>query len=288
MENIKTREEIIAGLALANDLMRKIVNLQNQINVVYAKNPDEPLKSYGKPFNKKTCIILCVLASLFLVWPVLATTQLGDGAAAVLTIPIGVGLFFLSKTLKQKYLVQHNNKINEKNKLISASNNEKNERIKQELSPVTNELFAYQKQYSQQVAPWYPADYCTFEAVEFFYNAVKNFRANTIGEAVNLYENYLHQQRIEQNQQAILDSQQQLEKQQKLNNILQVGQIAMQAATVGAINANTNATYSAGNRISGAIFNNTNALNGVSSKLSSGNRTLGKINGKLGAINAKL
>ena len=55
-----------------------------------------------------------------------------------------------------------------------------------------------------------PPDYRYRQAMTFFYNALKNQRAMTMQEAVNLYEDYLHKNRMEQMQ---------AEQIQKLNEI---------------------------------------------------------------------
>ena len=64
-----------------------------------------------------------------------------------------------------------------------------------------------QKQYTDEISGWYPCDYCYIEAAEFFLNAVKNSRADSIKEAVNLYEETNHRQRLEENQQQMLQQQ---------------------------------------------------------------------------------
>ena len=46
--------------------------------------------------------------------------------------------------------------------------------------------------YTQEVAPWYPPAYCYVDAAEFLLQAVQNYRADTMKEAMNLYEDTMH------------------------------------------------------------------------------------------------
>ena len=77
----------------------------------------------------------------------------------------------------------------------------------------------------------YPAknQYAYSEAAAYFYNYVHNGQATTLGEAVTLYENHLHQERMEQGQQQML-------RQQQVSNVINA---VSGFATVSAINQNT-------------------------------------------------
>jgi len=116
-----------------------------------------------------------------------------------------------------------------KNKKITADNEqivENNQRLKVKEQEVIDNIQQLQESYRQYVSSWYPENYCYVDAAEFFYNTIKNYRADTLKEAINLYETTLHQQRIENNQKQSI-------KQQKLNNLLSVGSIIMQGAQLG-------------------------------------------------------
>ena len=77
--------------------------------------------------------------------------------------------------------------------------------------------------YRERVAYWYPDNYCSLDAVEFFYNAVNNYRADSLKEAINLYETALHQRRVE-------DTQKQALKEQRFANM---ANLVMQGAAIG-------------------------------------------------------
>ena len=120
-----------------------------------------------------------------------------------------------------------------KNKSIDKQNEQirtTNETAKVQEQQVVNEIEQIQQAYHDRVSWGYPGDYCSVDAAEFFYNAIKNYRADSIKEAINLYENTLHQRRMERNQKQAIA---QAEKQQKLNNLLAIGSIVMQGAALG-------------------------------------------------------
>ena len=115
-----------------------------------------------------------------------------------------------------------NKKINADNEQIVANN----KRLQAKEQEILDNLKQLQESYRQYVGSWYPENYCYVEAAEFFYNTIKNYRADSLKEAINLYEVTLHQRRVEDNQKQSI-------KQQKLNNLLSVGSIVMQGAQLG-------------------------------------------------------
>ncbi|BDR53683.1 hypothetical protein KIM372_15900 [Bombiscardovia nodaiensis] len=121
--------------------------------------------------------------------------------------------------------------------------------------------------FSRQISPWYPADYLTSEAANFFANAVSNGRADTVKEMVNLYEVTLHQQRMENLQQQQLNA-------QRMGNIINaVGHMN----TANAVDRNTQAVREGNSRlgtISGQIGSVSGQLSGISGQLSGINRRL--------------
>lgn len=151
-----------------------------------------------------------------------------------------------------------------KNESIAARNAQilvDNERIKAQEQTVLAELQQIQIAYREKIGSWYPSTYCYAEAAQFFYEVISNYRADNMKEAINLYENTLHQRRMEDNQKQML-------KQQKLNNLLAAGSFVMQTAQVGAIQEHTAAMNSQAEATRSAIGRNTDALNKINEKLS--------------------
>jgi len=122
-----------------------------------------------------------------------------------------------------------------KNQRIVEENKESVERNKQlaiQEQRILNELQEVQTLYRNYISSWYPIDYCSVDASEFFYNAINNYRADNLKEAINLYEMTLHQRRIEANQRQAI-------REQQLSNLLSAQHIAVQQQQVDAINKQT-------------------------------------------------
>ena len=99
------------------------------------------------------------------------------------------------------------------------------------LSDISREIEQTATQYSKEIAAL-PRDYRSYDAVSFFEHAFANYRANTITEAVNLYETHLHQKRQEEQSRLLLiDSQRQSE---MLESIERSSRQAAAASTVSA------------------------------------------------------
>jgi len=243
------RAALLKGLQEAQGLMNQIVHLQNQLGETQTHFKAE-LK-HRKPMNKVIPYVLCIIACFSIITSKLVTMTLGLAIVLVLQPLVGgdanaimilnvingfvsivlgiiigrqVRKFFVKRTERENLKTdQKNNEIKEYNRQVTAHIEQQKQKI-----------YEVQRRYAQEVLSWYPQDYCTLDAVEFFISVVTNYRAGNIQEMVNLYEDHLHKCRMEEGQQQLL-------KQQKLNNILQVGSIMMQGATIGAINRNTDA-----------------------------------------------
>lgn len=121
--------------------------------------------------------------------------------------------------------------------------------LAQSIEQTKREIFTTQQRWAAEVAPWYPMDYDSIDAVDFFLTAVRNHRASTVQEMVNLYETERHQRRMEQGQQQILQ-------QQRIGNMLQLGNLFMQGQILNQaqqINANTASASSSLDWISNAM-----------------------------------
>lgn len=97
------------------------------------------------------------------------------------------------------------------------------------------ELRTYRKELTQEKAAstlsLLPPKYTYLEAIDFFIDAVVNLRADSMKEAVNLYEEHLHRQRMEAAQNKLADQQDKMlqlqrENQALLNSISQSSQSA--------------------------------------------------------------
>lgn len=215
---METREELLNGLNDAVNLLRQFVNDQQQLKKVRGQ-----YRKIKPNLNWKKMRIACfffpvvyyILYSYIIIY-------VGPGFRAG---PYVLGILAFYFGLKS-YCKIKNKKIDKENEQIRTTN----ETTKVQEQQIVNEIEQIQQAYHDRVSWWYPSDYCSVDAAEFFYNVIKNYRADNIKEAINLYEVTLHQRRMESNQKQAIA---QMEKQQKLNNLLAIGSIALQGAALG-------------------------------------------------------
>lgn len=100
---------------------------------------------------------------------------------------------------------------------------QENQSLQTKEKEILVDLQNVQATYREKIASWYPENYCSVDAVEFFFDVVKNYRADNLKEAINLYETALHQKRVE-------DTQKQALKEQRYANM---ANLVMQGAALG-------------------------------------------------------
>lgn len=207
---METREELLSGLNDAVSIFRQLSNIQQRLSQVRSQYRNvRPNKSM------KTWIII------------IAVLGVGECILNLTKVNIWGLIFAVLKTVVAYFVVKviyntMNKKIDRENEQINTNNGA----LQVQEQEVINDLQQVQIAYREKVSSWYPEKYCFVEAAEFFCDAIKNYRADSIKEAINLYENTLHQRRVEDNQKQAI-------KQQKLNNLLAVGSLAMQGAQLG-------------------------------------------------------
>lgn len=79
------------------------------------------------------------------------------------------------------------------NKTINSRNAERRKKI----SALESELDPIYVRWDKEASSWYPEDYKTLDAVEFFIKKLKNYQAETKAEVINLYDEYLHRENLE-------------------------------------------------------------------------------------------
>lgn len=216
---METREELLNGLNDAVNILRQLVNDQHQLKKVRGQyRKIQPNLNWK---NMRIAYIVFIVVFLFYIYPSIAELFEFDSffmpyITIILVVYLGI----------KSYCKINNKKIDKENEQIRTTN----ETTKVQEQQIVNEIEQIQQAYHDRVSWWYPSDYCSVDAAEFFYNVIKNYRADNIKEAINLYEVTLHQRRIESNQKQAIA---QMEKQQKLNNLLAIGSIALQGAALG-------------------------------------------------------
>lgn len=214
---MNTREELLNGLNDAVGLIGQLGNIQGRLNQVRSqyKNP--------KP-HKKIAKRLIVLLIVYIV-AMIVTLVNGSGIFNFIFGMVELGIICLIVKFIYKKI---NDGIDKRNEQLATEN----EMVKEQEQTVLNNLNNVRREYQERVGYWYPENYCTLDAAEFFLDAVKNYRADNIKEAINLYETTLHQKRLEANQQQAM-------KEQRFANM---ANLIMQGAALGEMSRHNAAT----------------------------------------------
>ena len=243
--HMETKEDLQEKLKDAVSVIGQLSNVQQKLNE--ARSQYKQLKKNKKmSVIAKACIVITFLLGLIVTFQFdEAGMKIGMLFVVIFWTAIVFAFFKVINILRNRAVDNYNKMATEGNETAQI----------QEKSAL-EELQKLQVVYQERLASWYPENYCCLDAAEFFYDAVKNYRADNLKEAINLYETTLHQRRVEDNQKQAI-------RQQKLNNLLTIGSIAMQGATLGAINNQTASMQNAMNDQTAAINRNTDAIRGL-------------------------
>ena len=140
--------------------------------------------------NKKSKLkIVAIAAIAFVIIGTLVSIVQGMsiGIAIILVVLVAliVGAEWFLITRINSSVAKHNQAAEEYNRAVQ----EKRNTIYQEYKALLDDMLAFGN-------GWYPPDYYNAAAINFFVNAVKNFRAKTMGEAVNLFEDSGYKQEM--------------------------------------------------------------------------------------------
>lgn len=89
---------------------------------------------------------------------------------------IGAVLYKVIAKSADKSRAQKNAAIDRNNAQVEANN----QALAQSIEQTKREIFTTQQRWAAEVAPWYPMDYDSIDAVDFFLTAVRNHRASTV------------------------------------------------------------------------------------------------------------
>lgn len=234
-----------------NDLMRKIKEMRKKL--VYV-DIDKRATTKGLALLKKVSfwVIAAPVILIFAIGGLLAVTSGNMSISALLSgvLIIVIPVYLIRKVLgkgktywRAKRDQHGREKTAEKNKIIEEENakiEEENALILQEAKVVEDEMEQVRALADQKLSGWYPPKYCYSHAVNYFISAVENYQADTIGAAVNLYvEEMRHQEHM---------------KKMDTLNMLTTMNLFTNMEIRSAIQQNTDAIRTAGNRIAGAIY----------------------------------
>lgn len=248
MTPMNEQENLLSGITIAHNLMHRVVSLQqriNQLTTQFAAKTEKKTKRHPVLYAIGGFLIAFTLITstplkVITYLPTLPFFSMGGPELQlavwnimnlIVSAIIGAILYKVIAKTADKSRSQKNAAIDQSNQQVEANN----QALAQSIEQTKQEIFAVQQQWASQVAPWYPMDYDSIEAVDFFLAAVRNHRATTVQEMVNLYETEMHQRRMEAGQQQILN-------QQRIGNMLQIGNLFMQGQILNQaqqISANT-------------------------------------------------
>lgn len=223
----ETRAELLDGMIAASQIMHEVVALQTE-----ASNLNEQYCAHVEPVIKtKSGINGCAISLIVLLF---------GGTFFLNSLPGSHGL--LGEVLPElifwavvfiggwKLLSKRRDKTNESAQSLATQQNadidRRNEQIAADIHRIREQLAPLQQRWAVEIAPWYPMDYDRLDAVDFFVTALRNQRADSIGELVNLYETEGHRRRMEAGQREMIAH-------QRIGNMLQLGSLVMQGAQLG-------------------------------------------------------
>ena len=121
-----------------------------------------------------------------------------------------LGNLVLGVLISAIMLVVHNAKVKRHNASEDAATNSReahNEQVHELEKAVVDEINSLVGEYRDNYQGKFPAAYLLANAVAHMWQLVDNYRASTLQEVVNVYEGDMHRQRIENQNQAMLNNQ---------------------------------------------------------------------------------
>ncbi|ASN18374.1 hypothetical protein [Arthrobacter sp. YN] len=247
-------EYVLGLIRRVDDLYRQEASLKSRYDNQYQRY----LKTWGAGMYFLWTLILTLMFSAFVILVVFTTIILPamgardrDGGLFSEGIP-GAGLFLLPLPVALIgagiILFVLNSRVRTINEVRGATNarmqNEITVRIAPELVPINRGFAEVRQALRQNVVGHFPVEYLYEDALSFCIFAVANFRANSITEAIGLYENELHRQRTESYADSQLQEQRRAARVARINGIINgMGHATSairteDAATRSAMNAN--------------------------------------------------
>jgi len=172
-----------------------IAPLQSQINELTNDTPPK----HNAFFDYLIAFIISYVCICFPVVEITENVGISLIAAAIATVIIGKIINKIRKSKDEKRVAEHNDIINNK---ISKLN--------QEILTYTNEISRIYNE-NFDLFSHIPPDYCEAWKVAHLCSILENQRADTLKEALNVFEEDMHRQAMQAGQQQIINQQMQLE-----------------------------------------------------------------------------
>lgn len=264
---METREELLRKLYAARKIIKSAETLTGRYNATknkllnqysYIKEEDKRSSRAGRSIGKiafwlvAVPVLLCTTIYLiFYVMVLFKSHSKYEFVAAFINIGMYLGLsliviliiFLIRKSRKKRYA-----QANAENEKIKHIENERraayNAQVMAEAQQINEEMQKIRQIANEQLT-WYPRNFCYSEAVDFFIDAIQNFRADSLKEAINLYIEEQRHRQLLLNQQKIANQQQQIARQQQISNVLSTANLFANLGAINAMNNNTSAVNAA-------------------------------------------
>lgn len=168
--------------------------------------------------------LMTIIPIKVLLMPILLLISVAvtDVAALRMISKIFVIVLFIALTI-MLVVVYKNTILKKENEEIRKYNNgtaKQYSKNKERQIQAQHEYAALKKRWMSECASWYPPDYTYSAAADFFLASAKNHRGNSVGSLVNLYEEYMANQRQEQLQKDILRNARDMHEEQMIHNFI--------------------------------------------------------------------
>lgn len=158
----------------------------------------------------------------------------GTALQKIIILVAAVGAFVVGRVIVARMLVKHHADVDTANQQADAHNQTVTAHADQ-LAGAYQESAARlaQKQTALQqfIHGWYPPDYLSHDAIGFFIGQFRNLKADSIKEAVNQFDEAGYRRAMLDANQQILQSQEQMQRQLRRANVINLAQLATQVAT---------------------------------------------------------
>lgn len=173
------------------------------------------VKDYSrlKACEKEHFVSLAIVSHLvpfLLAWTLLGLLIYLSSKHVLITLLWLFGNLVVAALIAAIMLVVHNAKVKRHNASEDAATNSReahNEQVHELEKAVVDEINSLVGEYRDNYQGKFPAAYLLANAVAHMWQLVDNYRASTLQEVVNVYEGDMHRQRIENQNQAMLNNQ---------------------------------------------------------------------------------
>ncbi|MDC4232191.1 hypothetical protein M3T53_00465 [Actinomyces sp. B33] len=166
---------------------------------------------------------LFLLVVQFLLFPPVLIAIV-TGAAILIGIVVGLVVAFVSR----KRAASFNVRAEESNRVAMAANAV----IEQNALAISQRMNELSRALQNEYIGVFPNQYFDEGIVTYLFTLVDNYRATTLPEAINLFEEEQHRMRMERGQQQIIEEQKRMQRLQVMSTMINT---AMQAATISEI-----------------------------------------------------